>query len=300
VVPPPPPIQSEKHADRPHDVTVVLAIAAMIISIISLIFQEYNSVISRKEAALAAEKQAADVEPSRQAAELSAGAAQTLADTTQRALELQIRGTAAAERSAQAASLLTQEERGIRELNARIQSPRLNVVLQPSKDVKSGADSRKLYVINGSRVPALQVEIGYTIHTLGMSDSWDLAWNLRTNPDAMISESVSYYLKQIETLKTRYYKAWISPDMIDVVADELPAPKWFVVTMNKSDLEALQTGPRQYTKLSKWPGLRPAVVFGYVKYKDGTNHNKKFPFCMTLARIMHEAQPGSGVGAESG
>ena len=277
VAPPPQETETDKHAERPHRITILLALLALIISVASAILQYVNAVQARKEAAQAAEKQAADVERSRIAAENSAESGRVLAEATQFALKLQSRGTTAVEKSAEAAQSLARVEEVIREIVARSQSSRLIVRLEPYKDPKSGADSRRLLLVNGTSIPALGVEVGYEIHTLGMPDQTDLVWKLVPNEFQAASESVDFYVKAIEKLKPRYFIDFLAPETGVTVADTLPAPKWFSFTLatKATDLSSIPV-PTKYTP------LRSAVVFGYVKYADNANKSKKVPFCFPL------------------
>ena len=247
----------------------------------SLIVQQINTANARRDAAQAAEKQAKDIERARVAAEISARSAETLAETTQRALEIQGRGTTAAEESARAASSLAQDQRIIRKIIASSQSARLMVTLEPI-DAKSKVNFRKLYLVNASSVMARRIEVGYAVHTIGVSDQEKLVWELAPNKSEPVSESLGFYLKQIETLKPRYSKPFLAADSGEVIPEELPAPKWFVIRMTKSELEKAFDGTTYKKVPSEWPGLRPAVVFGYIRYADNANQSKKLPFCMSL------------------
>jgi hypothetical protein len=225
--------------------------------------QYKNAVQARKEAAQAAEKQAADVERSRIAAEDSAASSRVLAETTQRALKLQSRGTTAVEKST--------------DVYVRSQSARLMVILEPYKDANSGASSRRLLLLNASGIPATRVKVGYEIHTLGMPDQAALAWRLTPNEPEPVSESVDFYIKAMEKLKPQYSNDWLVPGIKVTVADTLPDPKWFFFTI--SDYSNIPY-PHKYASSSF--ALRPAVVFGYLQWTDNANQSKKVPFCFSL------------------
>ena len=232
----------------------------------------------------AAEKQAADVERSRIAAEKSADSAGVLAETTQRALKLQSRGTTAVERSAEASGSMARDEQMMREIIARSQSARLMVRLDPYKDTKSGADSQRLLLVNPTLIPALGVEVGYEIHTLGIPDQIDLEWRLKWNEPEGVSESVDFYQKAIEKLKPRFSIDFLRPGIVVTVADTLPAPKWFFLIKPPAALKNIPK-PAKYTSTStvpSFPALRPAVVFGYVRYSDAANKSKTVLFCFPL------------------
>ena len=282
IPPPPGPPPEDKSADRPHGITIWLAIAALIVSAASAAFQQVNAVRARKEAAQASEKQATDVERSRIAAENSAESGRVLAAATLRALDLQSRGTTAVEMNAQATGSLAKEEQTIREIIARSQSARLMVRLNPYSDTKNGADSRKLLLVNGSSIPALRVEVGYQIHTLGMPDQADLTWRVLNEPEPPVSESADFYQKAIERLKPRYSVDFLAPGTGVTVADTLPAPKWFLFLMPEkwTDSSTIPV-PNKYAPSSA-TRLMSAVVFGYVRYADNANESKKMPFCFPL------------------
>ena len=53
VAPPPQETETDKHAERPHRITILLALLALIISVASAILQYVNAVQARKEAAQA-------------------------------------------------------------------------------------------------------------------------------------------------------------------------------------------------------------------------------------------------------
>jgi hypothetical protein len=205
-----------------------------------------------------------------------------LAEATLRALELQSRSTTAVEKNAEASKSFAKDEGIIRDILARSQSARLMVKLEPYKDAKSGADSRRLLLVNGTLIPALGVEVGYEIHTLGMPDQTDLAWRLTPNEPQPVSESVAFYVKAIEKLKPQYSISFLAPATGVTVADTLPAPKWFFLAVvgGLKDYSSVPVPQRCSSALSS------AVVFGYVRYAETRTRARKcrFAFHWTLRR----------------